>query len=548
MKPFLLCLVFCLISVLGHGQTNIQRTICEGTSFEGYNQTGVYIDTFKVENGEDSIRTLELTVEPFVSLICLPNDTFIIPNGFTYRVFSERFASNYIGAPNAPFVEPSACFREVEIVETGVPRYANTFGVGSTNFEHTIKTEKIDESCTRTIHVKEGVSTEQLPSFLMQDITVQDSTTFCIDVTTKNFQHILGLTLKAYWDSTALEYIRTEYATVFGDNPPLSGIKAPDVAITNWIATDFSNGLTISDSTTIYSLCFKAKKPGQYPVHFFTPYDGTSVVISEVILAGENNTGVSDVWLKSSLVTITENLDCNATTTTEMGTICQGESYILNNQAYNHTGNYEMTFTTENGCDSIVQLTLEVLPVPTAIADTFSIKENQELIVDISQNDVLPANVNWQTSVITPPHVGTLTSLGNGQFAYLPRFAYTGPTSFEYQICNETCLPEGCTTAKVFLDIQSELFGITTTPTPFPPTTSIPTETSRQQSKIEKGELFIYNIWGQQVKKQAFWGDSQKQLGHLQQNELPAGIYFYVKKSMDGQSILESGKLIAIGR
>ncbi len=39
------------------------KTICNGASFEGYNTTGNFIDTFTASNGCDSIRTLRLTVD-----------------------------------------------------------------------------------------------------------------------------------------------------------------------------------------------------------------------------------------------------------------------------------------------------------------------------------------------------------------------------------------------------------------------------------------------------------------------------------------------------
>lgn len=42
--------------------------------------------------------------------------------------------------------------------------------------------------------------------------------------------------------------------------------------------------------------------------------------------------------------------------------ICQGETYNYNGQAYESAGNYTHTFTAANGCDSIVEFSLEVLP------------------------------------------------------------------------------------------------------------------------------------------------------------------------------------------
>lgn len=120
---------------------------------------------------------------------------------------------------------------------------------------------------------------------------------------------------------------------------------------------------------------------------------------------------------------------------------------------------------------------------------------------------------------------------------------------FEYQICNEICLPEGCTTTEVVLNIQSEQLGVSIDPIPMSPTTI--TQTSKIQSSnsaIKEGELIIFNVYGQAIENSYFFKDAQKQLWNLQQNELPAGIYFYVKREKGSNKIIESGKIIASGR
>src|SRR5262249_34986264 len=49
--------------------------------------------------------------------------------------------------------------------------------------------------------------------------------------------------------------------------------------------------------------------------------------------------------------------------------ICNGESYFFNNQTLTVSGAYKDTFTTSNGCDSIVTLTLTV---DNSFASSFS--------------------------------------------------------------------------------------------------------------------------------------------------------------------------------
>jgi hypothetical protein len=60
--------------------SNISQSICPGSSFLGYSQTGTYKDTLTGSNGCDSIRTLTLTIKPIrtgtlVASIC-PGQSF----------------------------------------------------------------------------------------------------------------------------------------------------------------------------------------------------------------------------------------------------------------------------------------------------------------------------------------------------------------------------------------------------------------------------------------------------------------------------------------
>ena len=53
-----------LINVFSPNDTLITWSVCEGDSYEGYTASGTYIDTFTNSNGCDSIRTINLTVNP----------------------------------------------------------------------------------------------------------------------------------------------------------------------------------------------------------------------------------------------------------------------------------------------------------------------------------------------------------------------------------------------------------------------------------------------------------------------------------------------------
>ena len=60
--------------------------------------------------------------------------------------------------------------------------------------------------------------------------------------------------------------------------------------------------------------------------------------------------------------------------TTDFVTICFGETYTWNGQEYSESGEYEQTFTTTNGADSIVTLNLTILPEVPETVENATIK------------------------------------------------------------------------------------------------------------------------------------------------------------------------------
>ena len=77
MKSILIILLLLPFSFTINAQIseNIALRICEGDSYEGYTETGIYKDTFNLNSGFDSIRILELIVEPFQEFTCKSAET-----------------------------------------------------------------------------------------------------------------------------------------------------------------------------------------------------------------------------------------------------------------------------------------------------------------------------------------------------------------------------------------------------------------------------------------------------------------------------------------
>lgn len=63
-------------------------------------------------------------------------------------------------------------------------------------------------------------------------------------------------------------------------------------------------------------------------------------------------------------------------------TITEGETYLLGNEQLSAAGEYERSFLDANGCDSLVRLTLKVIPVSETRTDSIAVGQTQTLCVD----------------------------------------------------------------------------------------------------------------------------------------------------------------------
>lgn len=90
---------------------------------------------------------------------------------------------------------------------------------------------------------------------------------------------------------------------------------------------------------------------------------------------------------------------------------------------------------------------------PVAADDTATAKQGVPEVITVVANDTDPdGNLDVASvTIITPPTNGTITDVKtNGQVTYESNPAYTGPDSFEYQVCDTLGL---CDTATVTIDV-----------------------------------------------------------------------------------------------
>jgi gliding motility-associated-like protein len=198
--------------------------------------------------------------------------------------------------------------------------------------------------------------------------------------------------------------------------------------------------------------------------------------------------------------------------------ICQGESYSFFGQNLSSTGNYSQTLQTINGCDSIVNLNLNILPMPA------------------------PPIVISDSPVNCPGDIATLTasSLPNAQYIW------SGPQNFSSQNASVSfavqeedmgdysvyVIVDGCasgssnSTVSIINLNDFEDYDFPNVITPNNDGINDSLDIASHYKTCQEFELQIFNRWGNLVYEQTlnsemFSGSSNSS------SDLPDGVYFY---------------------
>ena len=136
---------------------------------------------------------------------------------------------------------------------------------------------------------------------------------------------------------------------------------------------------------------------------------------------------------------------------------CEGTSYSWNDQTYNSPGQYNQFFTTLEGCDSTVTLTLEQFPAPTITGMPATYYEFCEgtAIPTITLEPENGATIDWYASATGTDIIlqgsNTFAPGSSGLYYAEARFPATGCTSTERFMIEVIALP----TYSIFTDTTS---------------------------------------------------------------------------------------------
>ena len=79
----------------------------------------------------------------------------------------------------------------------------------------------------------------------------------CLDVTVAGFTDLIAMQYSMNYDSAVLEFTGAQYFNLINFNN--SNIENPSpgaLIISSWLSDDLANGTSVSDSTSIYQVCF----------------------------------------------------------------------------------------------------------------------------------------------------------------------------------------------------------------------------------------------------------------------------------------------------
>lgn len=139
-----------------------------------------------------------------------------------------------------------------------------------------------------------------------QNVNCEDNT-FCVDVDVSNFSQISGMQWALQWDPALFSYSSHQH---FLSGDPLFNLGDTTTGFLSfvWFSTDFLNGLTLPDDSTILTLCLEPLgNAGDNGTVDFAPQPGQLIVISDIPNGPlDVNTQVA---FNSSSVTIFDNVN-----------------------------------------------------------------------------------------------------------------------------------------------------------------------------------------------------------------------------------------------
>ena len=215
---------------------------------------------------------------------------------------------------------------------------------------------------------------------------------------------------------------------------------------------------------------------------------------------------------------------------------------VVTNPSFPSLELYSQQFILESSADEIS----EKEPVLVDDYISFSYKNNNEYLFNITKNDDLAGIIHWDVALLATNDIGEITEQAPGIYTLKTVPGFEGNIAFEYEICNLQA--DLCEIGIVELTIEKEIFTTTTDfelPGSFRPgleSVYIVYDAEKQPQRFENARLSIVNQNGQvvfesQTPYQNDW------TGLSAGGPLTTGVYFYRFSWGSGEENVKAGSL-----
>jgi gliding motility-associated-like protein len=210
--------------------------------------------------------------------------------------------------------------------------------------------------------------------------------------------------------------------------------------------------------------------------------------------------------------------------------ICESSlPFAYQGQLLNAGGEYSLTFTTQNGCDSIYFLELNVYPSPIVdISFSSTSVQSDNPVIIVNNNSSQFSEWDWVVTGNNP--IFSVDSVFSPTIT-LP--SVPGTYEVQWFIANGLCVN---TTTYIFTVLEPEFVWNITLPNVFSPNNDgVNDLLSIDYSEVELLDFVIVNRWGQTVfttsDENDFWNGKIFNIG----DDCPEGVYFYQLKLRNPQ-------------
>jgi hypothetical protein len=367
------------LTVLSTSITTLSQNICQGDVyiFGGNDRTtsGIYRDTFLAFNGCDSIEVLDLTV--FLTPLILIDSTICQGDNI---VFGGNMLTQS-GSYYSYLVSSEGCDSIIQLNLAVLPRSSTIVAVtmcqGDTYFFGG------NNLTTMNLYTNVLVSSNGCDSIVELYLTVLPSSTTSLSQNIcQGDVYFFGgnsLTASGVYRDTLLAFNSCDSIVILNLTVFLTSLTLIDSTICQGDNIVFG-GNTLIQSGSYYNYLVSSEGCDSTIQLNLTLLPSSNTVVSMAIcqgdsyLFGDNNLATSGLY-HDTLVSSNgcdSSVQLNLTivpnsSTTLLEVICQGDTYFFGGNNLTTMGFYTTTLASSNGCDSIVQLHLTVLPSSTTI-------------------------------------------------------------------------------------------------------------------------------------------------------------------------------------